>query len=297
METMSKKAPISITVQVNVPVKKAWKAYTDPVAITLWNFASDDWYCPTAENDLRAGGKLKSRMEAKDGSFGFDFEATYDEVINEKKIAYTLGDGLGDARKVIITFEKQGNKTTVTTEFDPEETNPIEMQQAGWQAILNNYKAYAERTVLMETLYFEIEINAPVKKVTEIMLGQKTYNAWTAEFNPTSTYRGSWEKGSKILFVGIDKNDQEEGMVSQIKEHLPNKFISIEHLGMLHKGEEITSGPAVEPWKGSLENYSFAETKTGTKLSVTLDTNAEYKDYFAEAWPRALKKLKQLCEA
>ncbi|HET9053897.1 MAG TPA: SRPBCC domain-containing protein, partial [Cyclobacteriaceae bacterium] len=149
----------------------------------------------------------------------------------------------------------------------------------------------------METLYFEIEINAPVSNVTEVMLGQKTYPEWTAEFNPTSTYRGSWEKGSKILFVGNDQNNQEEGMVARIKEHLPNKFISVEHLGLLHKGEEITSGPAVEPWKGSLENYSFAETSTGTKLSVTLDTNAAYQSYFAEAWPRALKKLKQLCEA
>lgn len=287
------KKPITVTALVNAPVKKAWKAYTDPVAITLWNFASDDWYCPTAQNDLRVGGKLKSRMEAKDGSFGFDFEATYDEVIIEKKIVYVLGDG----RKVTVTFEDQKDKTTVTTVFDPEETSPAEMQQAGWQAILNNYKAYAERTVAMETLSFEIEINAPVNKVTEIMLGKETYNNWTAAFNPTSQYKGSWEKGSKILFVGFDKHHNEEGMVSRIKEHLPNKFISIEHLGMLHKGEEITSGPAVEPWKGSLENYSFAETKTGTKLSVTLDTNAEYKDYFAEAWPRALKKLKQLCEA
>lgn len=290
---MTKKAPITITALVEAPIQKAWKAYTDPVAITLWNFASDDWYCPTAENDLRVGGKLKSRMEAKDGSFGFDFEAIYDEVIDQKKIAYSLDDG----RKVIITFEEQGGKTAVTTVFDPEETNPVEMQRGGWQAILNNYKAYAERTVNMETLYFEIEIKAPVQKVAEVMLGEKTYNQWTAEFNPTSRFRGSWEKGSKILFIGIDKNDQEEGMVSRIKEHLPNKFVSIEHLGMLHQGEEVTSGPSVEPWKGALENYWFAETKAGTKVSVTTDTSEAYKDYFAEAWPRALKKLKQLCEA
>lgn len=290
---MTKKTPITITALVEAPLKKAWKAYTDPVAITLWNFASDDWYCPTAENDLRVGGKLKSRMEAKDGSFGFDFEAIYDEVIDQKKIAYSLGDG----RKVIITFEEQGSNTTVTTVFDPEETNPIEMQRDGWQAILNNYKAYAERTVNVETLYFEIEIKAPVSKVTDVMLGKDTYNKWTFEFNPTSNYRGSWDKGSKIFFIGIDKNDQEEGMVSRIKEHIPNKFVSIEHLGMLHKGEEITAGPMVEPWRGALENYWFAETKTGTKVSVTTDTNEDHKDYFTETWPRALNKLKQLCEA
>lgn len=292
METMTNKTPITITAAVNAPIKKAWKTYTDPVAMTLWNFASDDWYCPRTENDLRAGGKLKSRMEAKDGSFGFDFEAVYDEVIPEEKLAYTLADG----RKVVTTFEEKDGKTTVTTVFDPEQMNPVEMQQAGWQAILNNYKAYTERTANMETLYFEIGINAPVNQVVEIMTGQKTYPQWTAEFNPTSTYKGSWEKGSKILFVGVNENNEEEGMVSRIKEHLPNKFISIEHVGIVHKGKETTSGPTVDPWKGSLENYSFAETKTGTKVSVTLDANTEYQSYFTEAWPRALKKLKQICE-
>ncbi len=289
------KNSITVKALVNAPVQIAWRAYTNPIAVTQWNFASDDWYCPTAENDLRVGGKMKSRMEAKDGSFGFDFEATYEEVIDQKKLVY----GLVDGRKVVITFESDGDKTNVVTTFDAESENPLEMQEAGWQAILNNYKAYAERAVRMETLYFETEIKAPVNKVATIMLGEDTYKEWTAEFNPTSRYKGSWQKGSKILFIGTDKDGNEEGMVSRIKEYLPNKFVSIEHLGMVHKGEEITTGKVVEGWAGALENYSFAETKTktGTKLWVTLDSNEEYKDYFSEAWPRALKKLKQICEA
>lgn len=287
------KNSITVKALVNAPAQIAWRAYTNPVAITQWNFASDDWYCPTAENDLRVGGKMKSRMEAKDGSFGFDFEATYEEVIDQKKLAY----GLADGRKVVITFESYGEKTNVVTMFDAESENSLEMQEAGWQAILNNYKAYAERAVRMETLYFETEIKAPVNKVAKIMLGEETYKDWTAEFNPTSRYKGSWQKGSKILFIGTDKDGNEEGMVSRIKEYLPNKFVSIEHLGMVHKGEEITTGKVVEGWAGALENYSFAETKTGTKLWVTLDSNEEFKDYFSEAWPRALKKLKQICEA
>jgi uncharacterized protein YndB with AHSA1/START domain len=287
------KNSITIKALVNAPVQIAWRAYTNPAAVTQWNFASDDWYCPTAENDLRVGGKMKSRMEAKDGSFGFDFEAIYEEVIDQKKLAY----GLADGRKVVITFESDGDKTKVVTTFDAESENPLEMQEAGWQAILNNYKAYAERAVSMETLYFETEIKAPVNKVATIMLGEETYKEWTAEFNPTSRYKGSWQKGSKILFIGTDKDGNEEGMVSRIKEHIPNKFVSIEHLGMVHKGEEITTGKVVEGWAGALENYSFAEIKTGTKLWVTLDSNEEYKDYFSEAWQRALKKLKQICEA
>lgn len=292
---MSATTKTSITVKalVNVPVQKAWLAYTNPAAVMQWNFASDDWYCPDAANDLRKGGKMKSRMEAKDGSFGFDFEAVYDEVIDQKKLAYTLGDG----RKVVITFESEGNTTKVVTTFDAETENPIEMQQGGWQAILNNYKAYAERTKNLNTAIYEVEIKAPVKKVAELMLADKTYREWTAEFNPTSRYSGSWKKGEKIKFIGTSKDGNEEGMVSRIKEHLPNKFVSIEHLGVLHEGNEITSGPAVEGWAGSQENYFFSETKSGTKVLVTLDTNEEFKDYFAEAWPRALNKLKQICEA
>ncbi len=131
-----------ITVQADISsdVKKIWEYYTKPEHITKWNYASDDWYCPSAENDFRVGGKSKSRMEAKDGSAGFDFEAIYDEIINGKKIEYTILDG----RHVTIDFENHGNKTKVNVTFDAESENSIEMQKAGWQAILNNFKKYVE---------------------------------------------------------------------------------------------------------------------------------------------------------
>jgi len=300
METMTK-TKITVQALVNAPVKKVWEAWTTPAAIMQWNFASDDWYCPGAANDLRVGaandlrvgGKFTSRMEAKDGSFGFDFEGIYDEVVDLKKITYRMPDG----RQATTTFTGKGEKTEVTTIFDAETENSVELQQGGWQAILNNFKAYAERMVNMETLYFEIEIEAPASKVADIMLGEKTFTEWTAEFNPTSTFRGSWQKGSKVLFIGVDDKGNEGGMVSRIKEHLPNKHVSIQHLGVLDKGKEVTEGPAVAGWAGALENYYFLETKGGTKLSVTLDSNAEFKEYFSESWLRALKKLKQICEA
>lgn len=287
------KTKVTVQALVNAPVKKVWAAFTSPTAMTQWNFASDDWFCPSAKSDLRVGGTLNSRMEAKDGSFGFDFEAIYDDVVDLKKITYTMPDG----RQSTTTFTSKGEKTEVITVFDAETVNSVELQQQGWQAILNNFKAYAERTKNLETLAFVITIKAPVKKVFDIMLGDKTYRAWTAEFNPTSHYRGSFTKGSKILFVGVDKDGKEGGMVSVIKDNVPNKFISIEHRGMLSEGKEITSGPEIDSWAGSLENYTFLEVKEGTSLSVTLDSNAEFKDYFTEAWPRALKKLKQICEA
>jgi uncharacterized protein YndB with AHSA1/START domain len=131
---------ITIKTTVKAPVEKVWECWTEPKHITKWNSASDDWHTPFAENDLRVGGKFTSRMEAKDGSFGFDFGGTYDEVKLYEVIAYTMEDG----RKVKITFGGQENETLITETFDAETTNSVEMQQQGWQAILDNFKKYTE---------------------------------------------------------------------------------------------------------------------------------------------------------
>ena len=139
METANK---TSITVQntINAPVEKVWEIWTKPEHIMKWNSASEDWHTPKAENDPRTGGKFSSRMEAKDGSFGFDFEGVYDEVIPQKLISYAMPDG----RIVKITFEGNGNETQVTETFDAETQNSVEMQRSGWQAILDNFKKYTE---------------------------------------------------------------------------------------------------------------------------------------------------------
>ena len=119
---------------------KVWDYYTNPEHITKWNFAADDWQCPSAENDMRVGGKYAARMEAKDGSFGFDFEAVYDEVLDNEKFTYTIADG----RPVTVNFDDLGDKTKVVVNFEAENQNPVEMQKAGWQAILDNFKKYTE---------------------------------------------------------------------------------------------------------------------------------------------------------
>ncbi|HEY9049083.1 MAG TPA: SRPBCC family protein [Ohtaekwangia sp.] len=131
---------ISVQATIAADTKKVWDYYTNPAHITRWNFASDDWQCPRAENDLRVGGKYSARMEAKDGSWGFDFEAIYSEVIDQKKFTYAMADG----RQATVYFEAVGNQTQVTVTFDAEGENSEEMQRAGWQAILNNFKKYAE---------------------------------------------------------------------------------------------------------------------------------------------------------
>ncbi len=131
---------ITIAALVDAPVERTWRCWTLPEHITRWNFASDDWCCPHAENDLRVGGRYVARMEAKDGSFGFDFEAIYDEVSELRTLAYTMTDG----RRVQTLFEAQGDSTHVTTVFDPETENSVDMQRQGWQAILDNFKHYVE---------------------------------------------------------------------------------------------------------------------------------------------------------
>ena len=131
---------ITIQTDISADAETVWDYYTAPEHITKWNYASPDWHCPKAENDLRVGGTFISRMEAKDGSFGFDFEGMYDEVNAPENLTYSMSDN----RKVSVHFEAVGDKTRVTITFDPENENPEEMQREGWQAILNNFKKYAE---------------------------------------------------------------------------------------------------------------------------------------------------------
>jgi uncharacterized protein YndB with AHSA1/START domain len=134
------KVPVQAVIQ--APVEKVWRYWTEPGHITKWNQPSDDWHSPKAENDLRAGGKFLTRMEAKDGSMGFDFGGVYDVVKQHETISYTIGDG----RRVDITFVDQGNETKVMEIFDAESTHPVDFQQAGWQGILDSFKRYTEES-------------------------------------------------------------------------------------------------------------------------------------------------------
>ncbi|NOT37543.1 MAG: activator of HSP90 ATPase [Saprospiraceae bacterium] len=133
---------ISITVgtQINSNIEKVWRCWTEPQHIVNWNFADVSWCCLNASNNLEVGGSFSYRMEAKDGSFGFDFTGIYDEIVHHRKLKYHLSD----ERKVSIEFSDTDNGIQVQEVFDAETENPIEMQQAGWQLILDNFKKYVE---------------------------------------------------------------------------------------------------------------------------------------------------------
>jgi uncharacterized protein YndB with AHSA1/START domain len=130
---------ITVNATVNAPLEKVWDCYNNPKHIVNWNFADPSWHCPSAENDMRVGGTYKARMEAKDGSFGFDFEAVYSEIKEGKQFTYEFG-----GRTATVQFNNLGNQTEVVVTFDPENENPVEMQKGGWQAILNSFKNYTE---------------------------------------------------------------------------------------------------------------------------------------------------------
>ena len=132
---------IKVETTVNAPVEKVWKYWNEPEHITQWAFASDEWHAPYADNDIRTGGKFKTTMAAKDGSFSFDFEGVYSNVQQNRIIEY----GLEDGRTVKVEFTTEGNKTKVVETFDPETQNPIGMQRGGWQAILDNFRKHAEK--------------------------------------------------------------------------------------------------------------------------------------------------------
>ena len=151
----------------------------------------------------------------------------------------------------------------------------------------------------MIKIQFTVSINTPVTKIYDFMLGtnsKSTYEQWTSLFNPTSTYEGSWEKGSKMLFIGVDEKEEKGGMVSRIAENIPNRFVSIQHYGLVKGGIEITEGPEVEKWANGFENYSFQENNGTTKVTVDLDITDDFVDYMNETYPKALDKLKELCE-
>jgi uncharacterized protein YndB with AHSA1/START domain len=136
----NEKTNITVEATIDAAITRVWDYWTEPEHIKNWNNASDDWHTPDARNDLQAGGEFSYRMEAKDGSFGFDFAGVYDEVIELRKINYTLADD----RKVSIDFAETADGVNVTETFEAESMNSVELQRAGWQAILDNFKKYVD---------------------------------------------------------------------------------------------------------------------------------------------------------
>ena len=148
----------------------------------------------------------------------------------------------------------------------------------------------------MEKLHREIFINAVREKVWDIMLSPLTYRDWTSAFHPGSYYKGSWEQGEKILFIGPDENGVEMGMVSRIAENRKPEFLSIEHIGIYKYGVEDTESEEAKKWAPAYENYTLEEKDGGTELSIDMDIDTKERQMFEAMWDKALLRLKELCE-
>ena len=149
----------------------------------------------------------------------------------------------------------------------------------------------------MQKIHYSIQINAPKEKVWHTMLDDETYRDWTGAFNPGSYYKGSWDEGSKILFIGPDPTTGKEGgMVSQIEVNKPYEFISIKHLGLYGDGVEDTTSEEAKKWAPAYENYTFVEKDGGTELLIDMEVEDSYKDEFDKMWPKALERLKEMAE-
>jgi hypothetical protein len=149
----------------------------------------------------------------------------------------------------------------------------------------------------MKKLTFSIDVSASQEKAFNTMIGAKTYPVWTSVFNPHSHFVGDWSQGSKILFVGADKDGNKGGMVARIAVNRPFEHISIEHYGMLEGDREITEGENIAQWAGAHENYTFTRVGDKTRITVDMDTVEAFESFFQDSWPKSLEKLKSLCES
>jgi uncharacterized protein YndB with AHSA1/START domain len=284
--TTTEKTTIKVSANIDAPIAKVWELWTTPKHIMQWNNASDDWWTSRAENDLRTGGEFVSTMEAKDGSFKFDFAGVYREVIPHEKIHYAMADG----REVKVYFRSADGQTQVTEVFDPENIHSLEMQEAGWQAILNNFKKYVEYTNKFQPIYFSEQINASKVKVWNTMMDEATYHEWVSSAWPNSFYEGIWKEGESLLFI----NKENSGTKAKLLFHRPYEISLAEHIAVISKGiekEQDDSG-----WIGSKELYLFSEKNGVTTLEVIMYATPSWHEMFKHDWPIALKKLKEICE-
>lgn len=148
----------------------------------------------------------------------------------------------------------------------------------------------------MERLKFTTEIKAPVEQVFKTMIGKDSYKQWTSVFSPTSDFEGSWAEGEKIMFVAINKSGKREGMLGRVEAFVPNQFVSVRYDGVLEGDEEITEGEIAAGFKDTHENFSFERSKDGTTVTVDVDVEEAFKPYLLKTYPKALERLKQICE-
>ncbi len=275
---------MKITIQtiVSADKKKVWDYYTEPKHIVNWNFASDNWCCPGAENDLRIGGKYKARMEAKDKSVGFDFEAVYNEIVEGEKFTYTMEDG----REVNGSFEDLDGKTKVTIIFDAEKENSEEMQKDGWQSILNQFKSYVEKQQKEIIAKASVNVDASPSQVWEALTNSERVKQYMFGAEVIST----WKEGTPIKWKGEwkGKTFEDKGKILKIESE---QLLKYTHFSPLTGKEDKT------------ENYHTVTIRLNaednqTNITLTQEGNGteQEKEHSEKNWQMMLENLKKIVE-
>ncbi|MBE7176319.1 MAG: SRPBCC family protein [Mucilaginibacter polytrichastri] len=286
--TTTENQTITVEATVSSPLELVWKLWNDPLHVTQWNAASPEWHCPSADSDLREDGRFSARMAARDGSFGFDFGGTYTTVKPNEQVSYVMDDG----RKTDVYFSAEGDKTHIKETFDAETTNPVDMQRGGWQAILDNFKLYAEYAAVNPPHHFTTLIDAPRERVWEKITGRESYMEWAGAAWPGSGLIGEWTQGSTIDFVDV----QHSGTRARISELRKDEFIKADHIAMLMEGKEDTQSEMAKNWIGAREVYFLNDDRQGkTRMDVLMYIYPEWAE-IANDWPKALNKLKEISE-
>lgn len=267
------KTTLQVSTDVAADPASVWTRFTVPGHIMQWNFASEEWHCPAAENDLRPGGVYRTRMEARDGSQGFDFEGVYDEVVPESRLAYTLTNG----RQVKTEFSDQNGRTRVTTTFEPEDSFPIEVQQAGWQAIIDNFRRYVESEP-ERMVREQVTIDTPADTVWSIITHPRYARELGQQFDKNAYVRSDWQLGSAVEFVYEPERIAATGTISELK---PLELIRIDF---------DFDGFAY------YESFHFSSTEGQTILTAEAGPYTHARDEHATVWSNWLQKVRELSE-
>jgi uncharacterized protein YndB with AHSA1/START domain len=282
---------INISQNIKASPNQVFESYLNSKDNQRWQNAGGGWSTGFVNIDAQNGGKFEAEFKAADGINDFVFGGTFDQIIPNKKINYTIEGG----RKAEVLFEEiSPNETKVSINFEAETQNSIDLQRQGWNQILVNFKTFVERKVNPKNaiLLKNIEIKSSKEKVWKVLLDQQNYQKWTASFCEGSYYEGEMKLNNKIWFLAPDKS----GLSSLVKVLIPGFQVSFEHIGAVKNGIEDFDSPGFVGWKGARETYTLNEKDDFTNLEIYQDLTKTELEMFDQMWNKALQTIKELSE-
>ncbi len=273
---------IEIEVLIKNSLDKVWEYWTGQPFISQWYSASDDWWTPWVNQNFQVDQGFVYRMEARDGSMGFDFSGVFTEIVDHEKIVYVLEDG----RKVLTTFEERDGRILLKQAFDAEDQNSAQMQKDGWQAILNHFKSFCEGDQI--EMSFRTVLGTNPNRVWEYLTLPRLYEEWAIAFSEQPKFVGQWVEGGTIDFIDF----QEGGTRVQLDKVKPFEKLYMTHIAMIDGQAGIVEDhPEAPTWVGTKENYDLELVGKETILTIHIMCHPKYVDYLRNSWEKAVKLM------